>query len=337
MAIQPARLRLFVDQHHVRKNAVPPAQHAADALLLLRHDLAQHAAQAIAAARPLHGARVSQQFALARNSRLQQAACHPAQPAYCHDDLPGQPREHGYGQCLPWLAALPHAPKRLAVVVQHFQPGHHAGQLHVDASITLVQMAELMRNQPLQLFARQPVERAFGHDDDGIILRPAGSKGVDGYDSRLHHDLRARHMRYQRHLVHHVLQPLLGQSNAGPHFARAQQARHPLARLDIAAFNPPAAQHHEQPDAHVHLGKQARKRPTERPENGSHATIQPQHGGCRCQQKGQYQAARTAARIGLMIKKVHGLPQSECAAHQNCTRGAWRSSSLAVDCSMAPG
>ena len=97
--------------------------------LTLGEHLAQHAAQSILAARPLHGAGISQIFALARYGGLEQLSAKPAHKTCSLNKCAKPLREYGL--------ALAHA---LAKVMDQLQAKHHACQLHIQPGVAFAQM-----------------------------------------------------------------------------------------------------------------------------------------------------------------------------------------------------
>ena len=198
-----------------------PGGHAQQPVFVLQRlvpDLAQHAAQAVAAAGELHRAGVGQQLALARHRRLQHLPGQPTQQAGGDEH---RPHQHAKGRAAAGVVGLD---QRVAVAVHQRQAPHQREQLHVEPQVTAMDVAELVRHQALQLVTREPLQRAARHGHHRALGRPAGGKGVDGVFALQHVDRRARQAAGQRHLVDHVEQAALRAGRAG----RSAAARRPI-------------------------------------------------------------------------------------------------------------
>src|SRR3990167_2662882 len=149
-------------QHVLHHGAHTPRHHA---FALLAHDLAQHAAQTVAAAGPLHRAGVGQVFALARHRGLQRVTGEPTQPARDHDGQADQGQGHAAVFFVRFHQLLPHA-------VQHFQPEHHADEPHVEPGIAFADVAEPVRHQALKLLTREVFQRTAGGGHHAALLVP---------------------------------------------------------------------------------------------------------------------------------------------------------------------
>ena len=135
--LQPAAVWCLCQQHVLHQRVIQPRVAApvrlpAPCMLLglqtLHQHFAQHAAQGIAAARPLHGTCIGQVFALARDSCLEQTPAQKAHKACCHHRIAKPP-----GQC----AALAQV---FAKVVDQLQTADHASQPHVQHGVAFLEV-----------------------------------------------------------------------------------------------------------------------------------------------------------------------------------------------------
>ena len=163
-----------------------------------------------------------------------------------------------------------------------------------------------MRHQPLHFIAGEVVQRPLGHSDDGVLLRPACSKGIDGIRTRQHHHLRRAHLRSNTHFLHDVAQLLLSQRTAGPGLSRPNalcQLAPAFAQLLIG--QPPAAQNQQQCHAHIGGHKTTRivqpQRSKQQPPRQRQPAMHGQQTGQHAQHKQQHQPARGTPRIALPV------------------------------------
>jgi hypothetical protein len=152
---KPARRSL---QQHGGQKTGGHAGELVFALEQLVPDLAQHAAQPIAAAGELHRAGIGQQLALARDTAACKSwpAIQPSRPAATKTGPTSTPKAER-------RSGLVGLEQRQAVAMHQRQAPHQREQLHVEPQVALVDVAELVGHQALQLVAGQALQAPARH------------------------------------------------------------------------------------------------------------------------------------------------------------------------------
>ena len=171
-------------------------------------DLQQCTLESGRVARELHGGRIGQTLALARNGRLQDASGQQSQITQHHRRKP-----HAHPAQAPAPVAIVAAARREiehqpADDRDHQQAEDRTHELDVQAHVAVENVGELVPDHALQFVAVQMIERALGDGDAGIARRMPRGKRIDGRLLLQHIDLRHGHARGDGHLLNDIAQPL---------------------------------------------------------------------------------------------------------------------------------
>ncbi len=188
----------------------------------------------------------------------------------------------------------------LALLAEPGQSGQDAHQPQVERHVSIEDVAELVTHDPLQLLARELLQRAVGDDDHRLVGRVPRDQGIDrGFAlqeiHRWHGDAGS-----DRHFLHHIEQPPLGRAALpGIDIARAEQLGDRLAAL---AQLPDAIGRHDQ-DAPADDGGNGHIDLQRRPE-GRGDRAEARHHGHRGERVPKHEPARGAARLLLLLEEV---------------------------------
>ena len=214
-----------------------------------RADLDQRAAQSARIARELHCRCIGERFARARHCGLDQATEEQADVA---DDQHGERDQHDDHHAA--LAVAAHASRatqhRAPDQCDHQQPEQQAHQPHVEPHVAVEDVAELVRDDALQLGAVERRQRAARHADRRVRRVVAGRERVDAALLLQQIDLGHRHAGGDRHFLDDVEQPALQR------IGRVRRDAHAAERAgdDSAA----AAEHHRLVEARERDDRRAR-------------------------------------------------------------------------------
>ena len=191
-----------------------------------RGDLLQRTRDAVRVARVLDGARIGEVLALAAHRALDDA---PEEVADDPDQEEAEPQHRHQRGTVVLPAGAPPRPQGAQHHAADHRDGHDAAepsdQPHVQAHVLVEHVAELVRDDPLQLVAGQRPDAAPGHADHRVARRVPGGEGVDRL---LLHDVDRRHRQPggDRHLLDHVEDaPLLGVTGRRGDLPTAERGR----------------------------------------------------------------------------------------------------------------
>ena len=186
-------------------------------------DFLQRPADAGRVARELHGRGVGQEFAAARNRRLDDPGAQHA------DETDHEQGKAGADQEGRALAIAPAAYAHHAAADERDQQDtvQQTGQAQVEAHVAVEDVAELVRDHALQLVAGQRVECSLGNGNGRIRRRVTGGEGIDAGLAFHHEDCGHRNAGGDGHFLDHVDETLARRiGGVGLNRHRADRTRH---------------------------------------------------------------------------------------------------------------
>ena len=174
-------------------------------------DFAEGVGDAARVARELDGGGVGEKLTLARHGSLDESAEKIADVADDQQrEADGEDDRHAAAVFLAAAEANPPAAERLQDAAAEHADNEDAeddgGELYVEAHVAVENVAELVRDDALQLVAVEFVERAARDGDDGVARGEAGSEGVEAGLVVHHVDGRHGHARGDGHFLDDVEQ-----------------------------------------------------------------------------------------------------------------------------------
>ena len=202
-------------------------------------DALQRARQPVRVARKLHRSGISEVFPLPRDSALDHLCEKDAYVSDHNQANAKQQQDHAQVALLPTArVAVPSARKsgRAHQAEANHGDGQNArkdaNQADIQAHVAVNDVAEFVRDHPLQLLAAELLDATTGHPDDSIAGAETGSESVDAFLLLQQVHWWNRRARGKRHFLHHIQQSAFtGVARGGIHRTAPQHFRHGLPAL----------------------------------------------------------------------------------------------------------